>query len=112
MIFLFALSGYLQLCMSGPVYTEYEEVIRRPHFHRSAEEIHAALQAVREKSFWVKPTEKVKACTDPDDDIFLECATAAQAHYVISGNVRHFPGVWGETQIVTARQFLDALAKL
>jgi uncharacterized protein len=29
-VFLLALSGALQLCMSGSIYTEYEEVISRP----------------------------------------------------------------------------------
>jgi putative PIN family toxin of toxin-antitoxin system len=106
-VFLLALSGSLQLCMSGPIYAEYEEVIRRPRFDRSQEEVEKALGAIREKSIWVKPTARIQACSDPDDDVFLECAEAARAHYVISGNLRHFPRTWRETQIVTARHFLD-----
>jgi putative PIN family toxin of toxin-antitoxin system len=111
-VFLFALSGLVQLCMSGPVYAEYEEVIRRPRLGRSQEEIEAALQTIREKSTWIKPTAMIRACSDPDDDIFLECAAAARAHYLISGNLRHFPRKWGETQIVTAREFLDTAIEI
>jgi len=96
--------------VSGDIYAEYEEVIHRPRFRRSESEIAAILRSIRENGFWVKPTGKVRACSDPDDDIFLECAQAADAHYLITGNVKHFPAVWANTQIVTARQFLDTVA--
>jgi putative PIN family toxin of toxin-antitoxin system len=76
-VFVLALGGSLQLCVSGSVYAEYEEVISRPRFARSADIIAATLQAIREKGIWVRPAERVKACADPDDDIFLECAQAA-----------------------------------
>jgi putative PIN family toxin of toxin-antitoxin system len=62
-----------QLCVSGDIYAEYEGVIRRPRFNRSDGEIEATLRTICDKGFWVKPTEKVRACSDPDDDIFLEC---------------------------------------
>ena len=98
-----------QLCVSGDIYAEYEEVIRRPRLNRRDSEIEAAPLTIREKGFWVKPTEKIRACSDPDDDIFLECAQAVAANYLITGNVKDFPAVWGSTKIVTARQFLDAV---
>jgi len=96
-----------QLCVSGDVYAEYEEVIRRPRLNRSESEIAATLRAVRENGLWVIPTEKVRACSDPDDDIFLECAQAAAAQFPVTGNVKDFPATWGGTKIVTARQFLE-----
>jgi predicted nucleic acid-binding protein len=61
---------------------------------------------------WVKPSESVRVCSDPDDDIFLECAQAARAHYLLSGNLKDFPVKWAQTQIVTPRQFLDAMARI
>jgi predicted nucleic acid-binding protein len=60
----------------------------------------------------VKPSKKVYACSDPDDDIFLECAQAARAHYIVTGNLKDYPAEWAGTQIVTSRQFLDALANI
>ena len=98
-----------RLCVSADLYAEYEEVIRRPRLNRSDREIQATLRTIREKGFWVKPTEKVRACSDPDDDIFLECAQAASAHYLVTGNLKDFPTVWASTRILTARQFLDAV---
>jgi putative PIN family toxin of toxin-antitoxin system len=98
----------IQLCLSGDIFAEYADVLRRPRLHRSDGEIIAALHVVREKGLWVRPQSKVHACSDPADDIFLECAQAAEAHYVVTGNIKHFPTIWGGgTRILTARQFLD-----
>jgi uncharacterized protein len=111
--FLTALAGTkAQLCVSGEIYAEYEEVIRRPKFNRSEAVIEQALRAVRQSGFWVKPSEKVRACSDPDDDIFLECSQAARARYLVTGNRKDFPAKWADVQIVTARQFLDALEEI
>jgi uncharacterized protein len=111
--FLIALAGVsAQLCVSGEIYAEYEEVIRRPKFERSEAIIESALAAIRKNGLWVRSSEKVTACTDPDDDIFLVCAQAAHAQYVVTGNLRHFPTKWAEAHIVTARQFVDAMAEI
>ena|SRR5438034_2458948 len=99
-----------RLYVSGDIYAEYEEVLHRPRFSRSNSEIETTLRAIREKGFWLRPAQKVRACSDPDDDIFLECAQAAAAHYLVTGNAKDFPAAWASTQIVTARQFLDAVA--
>jgi putative PIN family toxin of toxin-antitoxin system len=98
-----------QLCVSGAVFAEYEEVIRRPRLHRSEYEIESTLAAIRDRSLWVKPTEKVRACSDPSDDLFLECAQAADAQFLVTGNARHFPPSWANTQIISARFFLDTV---
>jgi putative PIN family toxin of toxin-antitoxin system len=56
-VFLMAItSKEIQLCVSGDIYAEYDEVIRRPQFKRSAHEIEAALGAIRERGIWVKPS--------------------------------------------------------
>jgi putative PIN family toxin of toxin-antitoxin system len=109
-VFLLVAAGAVQLCVSGNIYAEYEEVIRRPRFARNEDVISATLQTVREKGFWVKPTETIKACSDSDDDIFLECAHAARADYLVTGNLKHFPHSWGATLIVTPRRFVDLLS--
>lgn len=101
--------GNVQLCVTADIYAEYEEVICRPRFMRTESEIASALRAIREQGLWVKPSERVHACSDPDDDVFLECARAAQAHFLVTGNLKHFPSNWADAKIVTARQFLDAL---
>jgi len=42
----------------------------------------------------------------------LECAHAAGANYLVTGNVRHFPKTFGATKIVTPKQFIDSLLPL
>ena len=54
-VFVLAIGGSIQLCISGNVYAEYEEVIRRPRFRRSEDIIAGALHAIREKGFWFAP---------------------------------------------------------
>lgn len=93
--FLITLAGTTaQLCVSGDIYAEYEEVIRRPKFDRSEIVIAFALGAIRKNGFWVRPSEKATGCSDPDDNIFLECAQAACAHYIVTGNPKDFPAKW------------------
>jgi putative PIN family toxin of toxin-antitoxin system len=108
-VFMLTIGGSLQLCVSGKIYAEYEEVIRRPRFQRPEDAIAATLQAIRGKSFWVRPAEAIRACTDPDDDMFLECAQAGQADYLVTGNLKHFPASWESTRIVTAKGLLDII---
>lgn len=71
-VFLLTLGDTVQMCVCGPIFTEYEEVIRRPRLRRTEETIVSALETIRKKAFWVKPSDPVRACSDPDDDIFLE----------------------------------------
>jgi hypothetical protein len=54
-VFLLVAGGVVQLCISGDVYAEYEEVIRRPRLARDEEVIAATLQTVREKGFGCGP---------------------------------------------------------
>lgn len=103
-VFLLIAAGAVRLCVSGNIYAEYEEVIRRPRLARDDDSITATLQTIREKGLWVKPTETIKACFDSDDDIFLECAQAAHADYLVTGNLKHSPQSWGSILIVTPRR--------
>jgi uncharacterized protein len=109
-VFQLAIDGLLQPCETGAIYAEYEEVVRRPRLRRPEYTIVTMLGIIREKALWVRPGGAVRACTDPDDDIFLECAQAARAAYLVTGNIRHFPATWLDTRIVTPGHFLDILA--
>src|ERR1022692_2729013 len=50
-------------------------------------------------------------CSQESDNRFLECAKAAAANYIVTGNTRHFPQRHKETKIVSGRQLLDILAE-
>ena len=108
-ILLLVLSGTVEMCVSGPVYAEYEDVISRRRFQFDEKTIAALLSAVRNHTLWVKPTGKVRVCSDPDDNIFLECAETAFANYLVTGNLKHFPISWEATDIVTPRQLIEVI---
>ncbi|PYV41490.1 MAG: hypothetical protein DMG06_16930 [Acidobacteria bacterium] len=49
----------------------------------------------------VKPTLKLTITSDPDDNMFLECAQEAGADFLVTGNKRHFPRAW-RSKVVNA----------
>jgi predicted nucleic acid-binding protein len=58
----------------------------------------------------VVPTRRLEVTTDPADNIFLECADAARADYLVTGNQKHLPRFWKKTKVVTAREFVSLAA--
>ena len=96
-------------CVSPETLAEYHEVLARPILHRRAAEVEYILDLLTRIALLVVPTTSVNAATDPDDNCFLECAEAANADYLITGNKRHFPETWKKTKIVNTREFLDAI---
>jgi putative PIN family toxin of toxin-antitoxin system len=109
-VFNLAMGGETQCCISEPIVAEYEDVLRRPRLAIDPGKVAVAMARIRAVSSMVQPAVRVTAARDPDDNVFLECAEAAQAHYLVTGNGRHFPERWKETLIVAPRQFMDAYA--
>jgi putative PIN family toxin of toxin-antitoxin system len=109
-ILLLALQGHIALSVSPPVPAEYEEVLRRPRFKLQPQHIEAVLGTIRKVAHLVEPQRTLSISTHESDNRFLECAAAA-AHYIVTGNTRHFPQRYKETTIVTGRRFLDILAE-
>jgi putative PIN family toxin of toxin-antitoxin system len=103
-----ATSGEVQWFASESVLAEYEDVLKRPRLAIDSDKAADAMARIRAIVSIVSPTVRVAAARDPDDNHFLECAEAAQADYLVTGNIRHFPEVWKETRTVTPREFLDA----
>jgi len=84
--------------------------LRRTKLKIHPEKVAAALIRIRQAGILVSPIKPVMAASDPDDNIFLECAEAAKAEFVITGNQADFPEVWANTRVVTPRQFLEVIA--
>lgn len=58
---------------------EYREILGRPRMNIRKGLRQQMLQLIRRYSHPVKPRRRLKVTTDPDDNIFLECADAARA---------------------------------
>ena len=97
----------VQLYASAAIFHEYREVLGRPQFDKLKALSDFQLSELSKICRFVIPRKRVTASTDRDDNIFLECAEAAKAHYLVTGNIRHFPERWKYTKTVTPRQFLD-----
>jgi predicted nucleic acid-binding protein len=68
------------------------------------------LQLIRNQTRLVVPSRLTQITIDPADNIFLECADAARADYVITGNKRHFPRFWKNTKVINSREVLNIIA--
>jgi uncharacterized protein len=68
------------------------------------------LAVIRKTSLLVKPTREVTVIkADESDNRLLECAQAAAADYLVTGNTKYFPKTFKGTAIVTPKQFIDLL---
>jgi putative PIN family toxin of toxin-antitoxin system len=102
-----AINHHVQLCASEVLLEEYEEVLRRPKFRRPPAVVSALLKAVRAVAELVEPTATLTVSADEADNRFLECAEAAKADYLVTGNTQHFPAAWRGTRVITARQLVE-----
>jgi putative PIN family toxin of toxin-antitoxin system len=109
-VFLIAISKPARLYVSHPILAEYREVLARPELRIRKGLRLQLLQLIKNHSHTVVPTRQIEATGDPADNIFLECADAARADYLVTGNQKHFPRFWKKTKLVTPREFVSLAA--
>jgi len=103
------------LFMSASIIDEICEVFRKPKFRKHEKRAVSFIAQVRMtgRLATVSVSNKYRitgVCRDPDDDKYLECALAAGADYIISGDrdlldLKEYGGV----KIVSARDYLDVV---
>lgn len=100
----------VSLYLSEATIKEYIAVLARSKFAQiDPARLRRLVGLLNRKATHVTPRVIVSACSDEDDNRFLECAQAARAHYLVTGNRRHFPERWKMTRIVTPREFFEAV---
>ena len=98
------------MCVSEQVLAEYKEVLNRPRLKLPPQRsIARTLTVIRKTSLLVKPKGTVTIIEDEPDNRLLECARAAAADYLVTGNTKHFPATFEGTRIVTPKQFIDLI---
>ena len=102
--------GKIILCLSSKIVDEYVEVLRRLGLAGEGElEELLSLLAEGFNNIFVASTPSLQVVRDdPDDDKFIECAVAAQARYIISGDnhlkaIGNYMGI----KIYSPRDFLE-----
>lgn len=108
--FLLAITKPARLYVSPPILEEYAEVLSRPELSIRKGLRLQLLQLIKNRGRLVTPSRRIEVTSDPDDNIFVECADAARADYLVTGNRRHFPPFWKNTKIITPREFVTLVA--
>jgi len=109
-VLLLALTKPARLFVSVPIFEEYRVVLSRPEFQIRKGLRQQFLRLIENRARLVVPARQLQVAADPGDNVFLECADAARADYLITANVRHFPRYWKRTKIITSREFLGVVA--
>jgi len=109
-VLLLAISKPARLYVSNAILAEYRDVLSRPELQIRKGLRRQFLDLIRKRAHFVDPVRTVRVAKDHDDDKFIECADAARADYLVTGNLPDFPRFWKNTKIVTSREFLNLVA--
>src|ERR1035441_2850457 len=85
-VFRLALAGRLLLCVSPEVLAEYGRVLSSPKFKFKPEEVATALRQLEKAGSLFHPAQTLRIPAHEPDNRFYECADAAQAAFLITGN--------------------------
>jgi len=103
--------GELELFISPFILSELYRVLQQK-FRLPKREAATRVRAIRSIAQLVEPGERVTVVTAVDDDNrILECALAAQAEFLVTGDREHLLplGTFGNTRIVAPAELLDLL---
>lgn len=106
---IFGFTNFARFFYSKEILAEYEEVLNSPELKIPHNEAKTLLDRIKAAGQLSAPSRKLTISSDPDDNIFLECAEACRADYLITGNKKHFPIFWNNTKIINARELLEII---
>ena len=104
-------SGKYDVAISHPILSEYEEVVVRLAARYPTRRPTDWLSAIRQSGQLYLPTPRAGSTSDPDDEMFIECAVAARADYLVTGDKAHLLALKRAEGIliVAASEFLRLL---
>ncbi len=109
-----AIDGRVELVLADPVLAELERVLSvKLGFER--EQVHETilfLIGLASERIETPPRSPEAVTHDPDDDVILACAVAAEVHVLVSGDRRHLLplGEYRGIRIITPQALLAELA--
>ncbi len=109
-VLLLAMTKPARWYVSPLILKEYSDVLARSELHIRKGLRQQLLQLIKNRGHIVAPRRRLQVTPDPDDNRFLECADAARADYLVTGNMKHFPKFWKKTKVITAREFITLVA--
>lgn len=109
-VLVLAITKPAKLYVTAAILAEYREVLARPELQIRKGLRQQLLQLIKNNSHLVRTARSLRVAKDPGDDKFLECADAARADYLVTGNQRHFPKFWKKTKVITSNDFISIVA--
>jgi putative PIN family toxin of toxin-antitoxin system len=110
MVVRLAMTKPVKWFVSSAILAEYAAVLKRPELDIRKGLRQQFLQALKSHTRRITPSQLPFVTVDPTDTIFIECADAARADYLVTGNTRDFPRFWKMSKIITSREFLTVVA--
>ena len=109
-VLLLAITKPARMYVSPEILSEYRIVLSRPELRIPKGQRSQLLQLIENRAHLVTPAVSLNVATDAKDNIFIECADAGRADFLITGNQRHFPKLWKNTKIINSREFIDLVS--
>ena len=106
-----AISGTVEISVSEAIIKELQDVLQRPKFGLSVQFVHNTIAEMTSIAEWVVPTKHHHLVNDdPSDNLVLDCAVAAEADYLVTGD-DHLLQLrkCGSVKIVNSQQFVEVL---
>jgi uncharacterized protein len=109
-VLLLAMTKPARWYVSKAIVSEYAIVLARPELKIRRSLRQQLMQLIKNHTHVVIPSRLAQVTSDPADNMFVECADAARADYLLTGNQRHFPKFWKNTKIISSSEFLSVIA--
>lgn len=106
--------GKCEAVVSPAILAEYHETIEELRADYPSRTPVEWADALAESALLVFPADRVRGVTsDPDDEMFLECALAGEVDYIVTGDKKHLLPVreYEGIKIVDAAEFLSMVTK-
>ena len=102
-------TGTVRLCHDARILGEYRQVLLRPAFPFRPLQVESLLDQIEADGEPITAFALSDRLPDPDDEAFLEVALAADARYLVTGTLRHFPPESRQgVRVVSPREFLKS----
>jgi putative PIN family toxin of toxin-antitoxin system len=105
--------GELELYLDARILSEYREVLQRPKFNFSHDNVNVIIDFIEQHSQFISSLPLINNLPDTEDEPFLEVAAAGNAKALVTGNKKHFPySASGGINIFSPSEFLEFHKKL
>jgi len=98
-----------EIYCSEEITQEWAETIKKKKFEKDFSKLKKIVFHIAQQSNFVKIDQEKKSFNLPDkkDEIYLKTAFVAGAHFLITGNLKHFPEKnYCETKVINPSEFL------